>query len=80
MLTINETVNKLYKQPERFEQCMDAGDYCRAKWCFINTVFVSSFIELDQEAENRLLGMFEEEKVRKAFGGKKADVDGYRPS
>ena len=25
MLTINETVDKLYKQPERFEQCMDAG-------------------------------------------------------
>ena len=54
MLTINETVDKLYKQPERFEQCMDAGDYCLAKWCFINTVFVSSFIELDQEAESRL--------------------------
>lgn len=31
MLTINETVDKLYRQPERFEQCMDAGEYSRAK-------------------------------------------------
>ncbi|MFR6508650.1 MAG: hypothetical protein ACLUPF_04440 [Dorea sp.] len=72
MLTINETVDKLYKQPERFEQCMDAGDYCRAKWCFISTVFVSSFIELDQEAENRLLGMFEEEKSKKSIWRKES--------
>ena len=80
MLTINETVDKLYLQPERFEQCMDAGDYSRAKWCFINTVFVSGFIELDQESKERLLGMFPEEKVLRAFRKEETDDTGYRPS
>lgn len=80
MLTVNETVDKLYRQPEKFEQCMKAGDYSRAKWCFINTVFVSTFIELDKEAEDRLFEMFSEEKVREAFGGKRTDDKGYRPS
>ena len=80
MLTINETVDKLYRQPERFEQCMDDGEYSRAKWCFINTVFVSGFIELDQESKDRLFAMFPEEKVLRAFGKGGSNDTGYRPS
>lgn len=79
MLTVTEVVEKIFRQPEKFEQCMKAGDYSRAKWCFINTVFVSTFIELDKEAEDKLFEMFSEE-VREAFGGKRADDKGYRPS
>ena len=72
MLTVNETVDKLYRQPEKFEQCMKAGDYSRAKWCFINTVFVSTFIELDKEAEDKLFEMFSEEKGKRGIWRKES--------
>ncbi len=72
MLTVNETVDKLYRQPEKFEQCMKAGDYSRAKWCFINTVFVSTFIELDKEAEDKLFEMFSEEKSKRGIWRKES--------
>ena len=80
MLNVTEVVEKIFRQPEKFEQCMKAGDYSRAKWCFINTVFVSTFIELDKEEEDKLFEMFSEEEVREAFGGKRADDKGDRPS
>ena len=80
MLTMNETVEKLHSQPARFEQCIKDGEYCRAKWCFISTVFVSDFIELDKKAEDRLFELFPEERVREVFrkaGG--PDDTGCRP-
>lgn len=40
----------------------------------------TTFIELDKEAEDKLFEMFSEEEVREAFGGKRADDKGYRPS
>lgn len=80
MLNVTEVVEKIFRQPEKFEQCMKAGVTAGLKWCFINTVFVSTFIELDKEAEDKLFEMFSEEEVREAFGGKRADDKGYRPS
>ena len=80
MLTINEIVDKLYLQPKCFEQCMDAENYCRAKWIYIKAVFVADFIEMDQEAMDRLQSMFCEERVKEAFrkaGG--PDDTGCRP-
>lgn len=49
MLTVTEVVEKIFKQPNRFEQEMAAGNYCKAKWTYINTVFVAGFIEMDRE-------------------------------
>ena len=75
MLTVTEVVEKIFKQPDIFDAEMEAGEYCRAKWTYINTVFVAGFIEMD-----RLLEMFDEEKVKKAFrkaGG--PDDTGCRP-
>lgn len=62
MLTVTEVVEKIFKQPNRFEQEMAAGNYCKAKWTYINTVFVAGFIEMDREALDRLLEMFNEKK------------------
>lgn len=67
MLTVTEVVEKIFKQPNRFEQEMAAGNYCKAKWTYINTVFVAGFIEMDREALDRLLEMFNEKKVKEAF-------------
>ena len=80
MLTVTEVVEKIFKQPNRFEQEMAAGNYCKAKWTYINTMFVAGFIEMDREALDRLLEMFNEQKVKKAFrkaGG--PDDTGCRP-
>ena len=67
MLTITETVEKLFKQPEIFEKHMLAGEYCKAKWCYIKTVLVMCFIEMDGEAGDRLEKLFPEERVKEAF-------------
>lgn len=80
MLTVTEVVEKIFKQPDIFDSEMAAGEYCRAKWTYINTVFVAGFIEMDREALDRLLEMFNEKKVKKAF--RKAGVPddtGCRP-
>ena len=54
MLTVTEVVEKIFKQPDIFDSEMAAGEYCRAKWTYINTVFVAGFIEMDREALDRL--------------------------
>ena len=74
MLTVTEVVEKIFKQPDIFNSEMTAGEYCKAKWTYINTVFV------DREALDRLLEMFNEKKVKEAFrkaGG--PDDTGCRP-
>ena len=68
MLTITEIVDKLYLQPKCFEQCMDAENYCRAKWIYIKAVFVADFIEMDQEAADKLMEAFGKDRVLEAFG------------
>lgn len=80
MLQINEIVEKIFRQPAVFDTQMEAHKYCRAKWTYINTVFVASFIEMDKEAVDRLHSMFNEERVKEAFrkaGG--PDDTGCRP-
>ena len=80
MLTITEIVDKLYLQPKCFEQCMDAENYCRAKWIYIKAVFVADFIEMDQEAADKLMEAFGKDRVLEAFrkaGG--PDDTGCRP-
>ncbi len=67
MLTVTEVVEKIFKQPDIFNSEMTAGEYCKAKWTYINTVFVAGFIEMDREALDRLLEMFNEKKVKEAF-------------
>ena len=80
VLLIKEIVEKIFRQPGLFDEQMAAGRYCRAKWTYINTVFAASFIEMDQEAMDRLKSMFCEERVKEAFrkaGG--PDDTGCRP-
>ena len=80
MLTVTEVVEKIFKQPDIFNSEMAAGEYCKAKWTYINTVFVAGFIEMAREALDRLLEMFNEKKVKEAFrkaGG--PDDTGCRP-
>ena len=48
MLTVTEVVEKIFKQPDIFDSEMAAGEYCRAKWTYINTVFVAGFIGTPQ--------------------------------
>ena len=49
MLTVTEVVERIFKQPDIFNREMAAGEYCKAKWTYINTVFVAGFIEMDRE-------------------------------
>lgn len=70
MLTINEIVEKLNVAPVQFNQMMQQERYCEAKWLFYDCMVTAVFIELDEEAMERLFGengAFEQELVKKAY-------------
>ena len=84
MLTMNETVEKLNVAPVQFNQMMQQERYCEAKWLFYDCMVTAVFIELDEEAMERLFGengAFEPELVKKAYekagGGIDRSAEGF---
>ncbi len=70
MLTMNEIVEKLTVAPVQFNQMMQQGHFCEAKWLFYNCMATAVVIELDEAAMERLFGehgAFEPELVKKAY-------------
>lgn len=70
MLTINEIVEKLNVAPVQFNQMMQQERYGDAKWLFYMCMATAVFIELDEEAMERLFGehgAFEPELVKVAY-------------
>lgn len=70
MLTMNEIVEKLNIAPVQFNQLMQQERYCEAKWLFYDCMVTAVFIELDEEAMERLFGengAFAPELVKMAY-------------
>lgn len=70
MLTMNEIVEKLNVAPMQFNQMMEQERYSEAKWLFYMCMAAAVFIELDEDAMERLFGeqgAFEPELVKKAY-------------
>lgn len=70
MLNMVKILEKLNVAPVQFNQLMQEEKYCAAKWLFYRCMATAVFIELDNEAMERLFGengAFNQELVKKAY-------------
>lgn len=67
MKNIIEILNSLSRLPEEFEKDCREGKWCRAALDYEKAVVVSKFIQMDEEARDKLLDRFEQELVIKAY-------------
>lgn len=67
MKNVNQILSDLYKLPEEFKQHVEAGEWRRACNCYRMAVWVSEFIQMDQEAREKLKDQFPEEQVDRAY-------------
>lgn len=70
MLSVTETVEKLYKMPERFEQLMSEKKYYAAKWLHFECLITAIFIEADESFMEKMFGengLFDRELLKTAY-------------
>ena len=78
MLSMNEIADKLFLAPERFNEYMQQGRYCEAKWLFYGCIVVAVFAEADNAVMERLFGdngAFDKELVKLAYEKAGGGVD-----
>lgn len=81
MLNIIEILNKLNELPEEFAKACKEGKWCKAAMDYENAVKFSKFIQMDEEARDKLLDRFDQELVIKAYkaaGWYKEETDAER--
>lgn len=67
MKNITEILNELNQLPEEFKTACGEEKWCRAAMVYEKAVIVSGFIQMDDEARDRLLNRFDQELVLKAY-------------
>lgn len=67
MLNNIQILEKLDKLPGKFDADCAAGKWCMAAWDYENALLVSSFVQMDDVARDRLLSRFDQAKVEEAY-------------
>lgn len=81
MMTIIEILNSLNRLPEEFAKACEEGKWCKAAVDYENAVKISRFIQMDEEARDKLLDRFDKKLVIKAYkaaGWYKEEADAER--